>query len=462
MAFFLEKLLKLIKYSIIRQVSDYMKDRRKFRVHPYVFIILTFLAVILIGAICFMLPWAVTDGENLSFVDSLFMSVSSVCVTGLSVINAAVKLSLFGKIVMAILMEIGGLSFLTIAVCFFSIIGGKIGIGNRFLLREALNQNNISGIVYLVKKIILISVIIQFIGIVLIYLSLMEYYNYNFAQTLGISVFHSIASFNNAGFDIFGDMSTIPFKDNILFNISTMFLIITGGLGFIVINELVHKHSLRKLSIHSKIVLLMTFLLILSGTLVFKFSMYNDITWMQAVFTAVTCRTAGFTMVDFSVIPAAAYIMSIALMFVGASPGSTGGGIKTTTIFVILLTFFYYGQGKKPRVCHRRISDSSIFKAFVLFGMAVIFVLVATLIISFSQPELGITKILFEVVSGFTTTGLSMGITASLNPLSKLVMCFMMFLGRLGPLTIIGVVNHNWMTESKENIQYVEERIIIG
>lgn len=441
-----------------------MIKKRKFKIHPYVFIILTFLSVILLGTILFMLPWSVKEGARLSFIDSLFMSTSCVCVTGLTVVNSAVKLSIFGKIIMALLMEIGGLSFLTIAVCFFAILGGKIGISNRYLLKEALNQNSLAGIVQLVKRIILISFIIQLIGMVLNYLALMSYYNYDFWKTLGASMFHSIASFNNAGFDVFGDQSLIPFKDNILLNISTMFLILTGGLGFIVINELVTKHSLnlKKLSIHSKIVLIMNLILVVGGMLVFKLAMFDQISWLQALFTSVTCRTAGFTSIPLDKITPAAYTIAIVLMFIGVSPCSTGGGIKTTTIFVILLSLFYYGLGKKPKIFHRRISDSSIFKAFVLFGITVMMIMFGTLLIGFSQPELGLQAILFEVVSGFSTTGLTLGITGSLNVFSKLVLCFMMFFGRLGPLTIIGVVNRNWMTESKEKIQYVEERIIIG
>lgn len=435
---------------------------KKFKIHPYIYIILTFLGVILLGTFCFLMPFAVKDGESLNFVDALFMSTSSVCVTGLSVINISVKLSLFGKIVMAVLMEIGGLSFLTIAVYFFTIFGAKIGIGNRYLMREALNQNSLSGIISLVKRIMLISFTIQMFGVILNYIAIMPYYDYQFGKTLGVSIFHSIASFNNAGFDVFGADSMIPFKDDILLNISTMILIVTGGLGFIVIDEIVHKHSLKKLSIHSKIVLIMTSVLILSGMFLFKLSMYNEITWLQALFTSITCRTAGFTTVDLAVIPAGTFITAIVLMFVGASPCSTGGGVKTTTLFVMLMTFFYYAHGKKPKIFLRRISDSSIFKAFVLFGLAVLVILSGTLVIGLFQPSLGVDKILFEVVSAFTTTGLSMGITPALTAGSRILLCLIMFFGRLGLLTIIGVVNKNWMTESNETIKLIEERVIIG
>ncbi len=436
--------------------------KRKIKLHPYVFIILTFLSVIILGTICLILPFAIKEGQSLSFIDALFMSTSCVCVTGLATVTPAVTFTVFGKVVMAILMEIGGLSFLTIAVCFFSLLGGKIGIGNRYLLKEALNQNSLAGIVHLVKRIIMISFVIQMIGVVLNYIALMKYYDYHFWETLGTAVFHSIASFNNAGFDIFGNSSMIPFKDNVLLNISTIFLIISGGLGFIVIDELICKHSFKKMSIHTKMVLTMTIALVVVGTLIFKLSMFHEITWLQALFTSVTCRTAGFTTIDMSTLPPAAYVLSIMLMFVGCSPCSTGGGIKTTTLLVILLTLVYYAQGKKPKIFHRRISDGSLFKAFALFGVAVMVILIGTLIIGWIQPELSLEKILFEVISGFSTTGLSMGITTSLATANKLIMCFLMFFGRLGPLTIIGVLNHNWMTESKENIQYVEERIIIG
>lgn len=291
-----------------------MIKQRKLKIHPYVLIILTFLGVILLGTICFMFPWSVKSGERLNFIDSLFMATSSVCVTGLTVINPAAKLSVFGKIVMAILMEIGGLSFITIAVCFFAIIGGKIGIGNRYLLKEALNQNSLAGIVHLVKRIILISMIIQCIGVILNYFALMSYYNYDFVKTLGASIFHSIASFNNAGFDVFGNQSLILFKDNILLNISTMFLILCGGLGFIVIEELVTKRNIKKLSIHSRIVLIMTAVLTILGMFLFKFSMYDEITWLQALFTSVTCRTAGFTTIPLEQLPPGAYITAIVLM----------------------------------------------------------------------------------------------------------------------------------------------------
>ena len=439
-----------------------MDKRKKIKVHPYIFIILSFLGVILLGTLLLLLPISVADGTMLDFVDALFISTSSICVTGLTVVDISARLSIFGKVVMAFLMEIGGLSFLTIAVYIFTVLGAKIGISNRYLMKEALNQNSLSGIISLVKRIMIIAFAIQLFGVVLNYLALMDYYDYRFWPTLGASLYHSVASFNNAGFDIFGPNSMIPFKDNVLLNISTILLIFFGGLGFYVINDIITKRSFLKLSMHSKIVLIMTFFLIISGTIFFKLSMWDDITWLQALFTSVTCRTAGFTTVDLSTLPPGAYITAVVLMFIGASPGSTGGGVKTTTLFVIFLTVLYYAQGKKPKIFKRRVADSSIFKAFVLFGIAVLAILFSTFVIGLIQPQLSVEKILFEVTSAFSTTGLTMGITMSLEWSSKIILCLLMFFGRVGPLTIIGVVNRNWMTESKEAVQYVEERVIVG
>ena len=188
----------------------------------------------------------------------------------------------------------------------------------------------------------------------------------------------------------------------------------------------------------------------------------NSLTWLQAMFTAITTRTAGFTTFDMSTLTPAAYVIVICLMFIGASPCSTGGGIKTTTFAILILAIIYFAKGKKTKAFHRKIPESSIFKAFVLFTVAVMVVLLGTFLITIIQPELGVKETIFEVTSAFSTTGLTMGITTSLNWGNRLIISFLMLFGRLGPLTVIGVVNKNWMTESNEQIKYVEESVIIG
>ena len=438
-----------------------MKTRK---IHPYFIIILTFLGVILTGTLFLVLPVSGTNNKSIGFVDSLFMSTSAVCVTGLGTVNVASGLSLFGKIILAILMEIGGLSILTIAIFFFTILGAKLSVSNKFLLREALNQNSVKGVTTLVIKIIIWATIIQFIGVVLNMVALMPYFDGNFSKSLGYSIFHSIASFNNAGFDAFGSESMIGFKDNLMLNTSTMFLIIFGGIGFVVLSDVIKKRNWKLLQLHTKIVLITTVALIFGGAILIKLTAWTDISWLQAFFTSVTCRTAGFTTYDMAelVNHPATYVIIIFLMFIGASPCSTGGGIKTTTLAVAIISTVYYARGRKAKVFKRKIDDAQIFKSFVLIGVAVMIIVVGTFVLCAAQKEISLMEGLFEVVSAFSTTGLSMGITGKLNVFNKLFICIIMFTGRLGPLTIIGLVNKNWMTESNEEIQYVEESVIIG
>ena len=437
------------------------------KIHPYLIIILTFLGVIFTGAIFLVLPVSGANGKSIGFVDSLFMSTSAVCVTGLGTVTIATDLSLFGKIVMAVLMEIGGLSILTIAIFFFTILGAKLSVSNKFLLREALNQNSVKGLTTLVVKIIVYAAIVQFIGVVLNMFALVPYYG-DFGKGLAYSIFHSIAAFNNAGFDAFGDNSMIDFSSNLMLNTSTMFLIIFGGIGYIVLGDVIKKRNWKLLQLHTKIVLITTGILIFGGAILIKLTAWTDITWLQAFFTSVTTRTAGFTTYDMSdlVNHPATYIIIIFLMLVGASPCSTGGGIKTTTLAIALIATVYYARGRKAKVFKRKIDDMQIFKAFVLIGVAVMIVVTGTFVVCAAQPGLGgdnsLMKVLFEVISAFSTTGLSMGITSSLNIFNKIFFCLLMFVGRLGPLTIIGLVNKNWMAESNEEIQYVEESVIIG
>ena len=431
------------------------------KIHPYVLIILTFLFVILIGTCFLALPISSSSGKSFGFVNSLFMSTSAVCVTGLSVVNVANEMSIFGHIVMFFLMEIGGLSFLTIAVFFFTILGAKLGVSNTFLLKESLNQNSLNGIISLVKKIMIISFTIQIVGSLINLIVLIPYYDNNVLKAIGVSLFHSAASFNNAGFDIFGSDSLIYFSDNLIINSTTMLMILFGGLGFVVIDDILKAKSVKKLSLHSKITIITTLLLTIIGTLLLKLSM-NSLSFLEALFLSITTRTAGFTTIDLTSLTPGAYVTSICLMFVGASPCSTGGGIKTTTLAIVFLAIFSFARGKKLNIFKRRIGDSIIFKAFVLFTIGVLIDIIGIILVSLIQPELGIKEIVFEVVSAFSTTGLSMGITSSLNWTNKLIIVILMFFGRIGPLTIIGVVNRNWMNDKKENIRYVEGSVIVG
>lgn len=446
--------------------------------HPYVLIIISFISVILIGTLLLSLPFSSKTGHSIGFVNSLFMSSSAVCVTGLSILpnSVASDFTIFGKVVMFLLMEIGGLSIITIAVFFFTILGAKIGISNRFLLREQLNQSSQQGMFKLVKNIMIMSFTIQIIGTFINWYPIYEFLkNTNgggIVKAFFMSAFHSCASFNNAGFDVFGDGGMLYFSSeaHIISNISvyilditTMIMILLGGIGFVILTDVVQKRlHWKNFRLHTKITIIITLCLLIFGGLLLKLT--SNMSWLDAFFTAVTCRTAGFqtyNMANLTTEPVA-YIICISLMFIGASPCSCGGGIKTTTFAIILISIYHFAIGKKTKAFSRRISDAQIFKAFVLLNLGFLAVLTTTAIVLISQSELTFEKALFESVSAFSTTGLSMGITSSLNIGNKILLSFIMLFGRLGPLTVIGVLNKNWMNDTHEQIEYVEEGVIIG
>ncbi len=440
----------------------------KKRISPYTIIILSFVGVVLLGTLCLAMPFASTTGESHGFVNSLFMSTSCVCVTGLGVVNPSTDYTMFGQITMIVLIEIGGLSFITIAVFFFTILGARIGVGSSFMLREALNQSSTNGVITLVRKIIVISFSIQIICAGINLIPIIKITNGDWGQAILMTLYHSAASFNNAGFDIFpGSISMIEYADNIILNITTIVMIVLGGIGFIVIDDVLRKRRWSKLSLHTKMTLVVTLMLITLGTVLIKLT-YLDLSFMQSLFASVTCRTAGFTTFDCSTLAdhPATYLIMILLMIIGASSCSTGGGVKTSTFAIICITIGYYAVGKKTKLFKRSIADNQIFKAFVLVNVSVIFVVVSTFIVSVAQSisgdALGFQEVFFEVVSAFSTTGLSMGVTGALNTFNRIFLCFVMLFGRLGPLTVIGVVNKNWMADFKEPIGYPEENVIIG
>lgn len=436
------------------------------KISPYIKIIFSFFAVILIGAFLLMLPIS-SQNSPLSFIEAFFTSTSAVCVTGLSVIpDVGATLSIFGKVVLALLIEIGGLGFITIAMFVLIIFKVKIGIKDRFLMKEAFNQNEHHGMVKMVKTVIITALIIQGIGFVVNFFIMKFSLNFNVAESIGYGIFHTISAFNNAGFDLFGNNSLIDYANNIYLNLSTASLIILGGIGFIVIFDILHNRKWKKFSMHTKIVLSMSATLIISGTILFYLT--TDMNILEAFFQSVSARTAGFATYDMSQLKkSSAFIIMIFLMFVGASPCSTGGGVKTTTFYVILKTIFCNSLNK-PIISHnRKIADTSIFKAFSLTMIAFIFVITSICMIStiesfINQSSITLADITFETFSAFGTVGLSTGITPTLHWTSKLIICFVMFMGRLGPLTIFSVWSKKHIFDSNTEVRFVEKQVIIG
>ncbi|MCR5787269.1 MAG: hypothetical protein K6G28_06175 [Acholeplasmatales bacterium] len=439
----------------------------KNKLSPYLMILFSFLGVIIIGTLLLLLPISTKTDSNLTFIEAFFTTVSCVCVTGLTVIeNVGETMSVFGKIVMAILIQIGGLSFLTLTVFFMTAFKVKLGISESYLMREQLNQNSTKDLEILIGRIVKLTLVIEGLGVIIntLILYFSKELTFNFGQSLGIGIFHTISSFNNAGFDIFGTSSSmVGYKANLLLNISTCVLVILGGLGFVVIIDVWQKKKFKKLSLHSKITLTTTLVLLVAGTILLKISMWDNMTILEAFFMSVSSRTAGFSSIDLAHISNGCYAVLIVLMFIGASSGSTGGGVKTSTVFVVLDFMFFYFKGKTPRAFYRKIDQNILLKSLALINFCLLFDVIMTLIICMiEQNNFSFEQILFEQVSAFSTTGLSMGITKSLSSASKILLCVSMFIGRVGPLTFMGLMNKHWTYESREKIKYVSEDLMIG
>lgn len=432
------------------------------KISPYLIIILSFFTLILIGSLLLYLPISKIDRKGLSFIDAFFVSTSAVTITGLSPIaNLSATLTIFGKIVLAILIQIGGLSIVTFSVFIMYLIGANIGISNRVLIKESFNENYLDGKVKLVIKIVIYTFILEFISfLVNLFIFMGEFEP---AKAIGISAFHAISSFNNAGFDLLGSISLKAYSGNILLNINTAITIMLGGLGFIVINDIIEKRSLKRLSIHTKIVLKINLLLWTAGMLIFKFSEFNGekFTWLESFFLSVTARTAGFTTINIASISSLTSMVLMILMFIGGSPASTAGGIKTTTFYTLTKGVTSFSRGKQVVTNNRLINEKSREKASLLLTTALILVIFASAgLIIFDK--LSLENAFFEAISAFANVGLTKGITTTLSGGSKLLLTLLMFAGRVGPLTLLSLFNNRWYKGTFHNIEYIDERIMIG
>ncbi len=414
-----------------------------------------FATVILLGALLLMTPLAVRDGVEVSFIDALFTSTSAVCVTGLIAIDTADHFTPFGQGVVAALIQIGGLGVTSVGVGLIIAAGRRVSIRSRLLVKEALNVDSYGGIVRLVKSVLFMTLCFEVTGAVLSFLVFSR--DYDPVHALGISIFHSIAAFNNSGFDVLGGLrNLIPYRDSILLNMTTCFLIIFGGLGFLVILDLLKHRDFRHLNFHSKAVITTTIGLLVVGTLLLKAT--EDITWMGAFFHSVSARTAGFSTYSIGDFTNAGLFVLCVLMFIGASPGSTGGGIKTSTFFVILQAVRSMCTKRSIGAFHRSISQQNVSKACIIAVLSMAVVCVATFLMCVLEPECTFIQLLFEVVSAFGTVGLSTGITPGLSVAGKLVIILVMYTGRIGAVTLISM----WIEHPEPSARYSEETISIG
>lgn len=434
---------------------------------PVRIIALGFFTVIMLGSFLLMMPFSVRDGADLQYIDALYTSTSAVCVTGLIAVDAGTTFTPTGQTILALLIQIGGLGVTTIGAGLILAMGKKMNLKGRSIIKEASNLDSGKGIIQFIRNVFITTVIIESIGSVLNFIIFSK--DMPLLTAIGVSLFHSVAAFNNSGFDILGGMqlndgtkiepltNLIQYQDNILLNITTCGLVILGGIGFLVIREVVRTgFRWNKFSMHTKVVLTMTAFLLISGTVLLKFS--EEISWLGAFFFSVSARTAGFSTYPLSSFSVSGLLVLTVLMYIGASPGSTGGGIKTTTFFSILQGIKSSAANKSEKAFKYALPKDAFKKAAVIATLSLFVILVGTYLMSIFDPHLKLADMLFECTSAFGTVGLSTGITPDLTLGSKLVSIIIMYIGRLGPLTVASL----WYFSRGERFSYPEGNIAIG
>ena len=441
--------------------------------HAESILALGFLAVILLGTVLLALPIAAKNGQSIGLFDSLFTSTSAVCVTGLVVVDTGTTFSLFGQIVLIVLIQVGGLGFMVFATMLMVMLGRKISIRGRMLIRESMNASSLSDLGSLTMLYLLLSLTIELVGAVTLCFRFVPLYGWKHGTWMAL--FHSVSAFCNAGFDLFGNYASLTaFSGDPLVLLTVASLIILGGLGFSVILETArNRQGFRNLSLHTRIVLMTTLVLLLAGTVFYWIVERTNAETLagcsegekilNAFFQSVTMRTAGFNSFDLSGFRDGSKLFSSLLMMIGASPASTGGGIKTTTIAALTLLMLSVVRGESEvNVARRRLSDDISRRALAVAVLFLTTLLTGTLIISLIENgRFPLEDILFEASSAMGTVGVSAIGTPNLSSASRAILLPMMFLGRVGPLTLAVAVakrQGGLRTASK----YPEERIMIG
>ncbi len=437
--------------------------KRIWKLSPGRLIALGFLTVIIIGSGLLMLPISIQPGQEIHYIDALYTSTSAVCVTGLVSIDPGIAFTPIGRFFLGLLIQIGGLGVTTIGAGVILAMGKKISLKGRNLIQEAGNLENGRGAIRFVKQVLLTTLTIELAGAIISFIVFIG--DNPFWEAVGYSLFHSVAAFNNSGFDILGhsgelyaNTNLLAYHDNILLNLVTTGLIIFGGIGFLVIQEMrTNKFRWKKYSMHAKVVMTMTLVLIVAGTLLIKLTEGSE-SWMGAYFHSVSTRTAGFSTTNIATYSGAGLLVLTVLMFIGASPGSTGGGIKTSTFFVLLAGIYSAAINKSEKAFRYAIPKDLFRKSAIITLLALGVVLFGSWLMMVMDPHVPLMDALFETTSAFGTVGLSTGITPGLSVGSKLLSIAIMYIGRLGPLTIATL----WYFSKGERISYPEGNIAIG
>ncbi len=441
------------------------------RINPARILLVTFAAAISIGVMLLMLPAATVDRLGANFIDALFTATSATCVTGLIVRDTGSYFTEFGQLVILVLIQIGGLGIMTLSTLFALMLGRKLGFRQEEQMRDILDQSSTVSMYKLIVKIFSITFVFEFIGAILLFIRFKPSFGY--AHALKSSLFHSISAFCNAGFSLYPD-SLSAFAGDWTVNLVIMTLIICGGLGFVVIDDIMKVSKLKssiagkwvRLTVHSRLVLIMTFILTVAGTMaVFFFEIDNTLLDFSTVdkllvslFQTVTLRTAGFNTIDIAALHEVTLFVGMLFMFIGASPASTGGGIKTTTFAVLLLSIRCLLRSRdEVELFGRTIHHQTVYKSIAILMFSFTFLVISALFLLSTQAA-GLADILFEAISAIGTVGLSTGVTQILDVRGKLIIIVLMYVGRIGPLTValaLGEVR-------KVHIEYPQARVTVG
>lgn len=440
------------------------------RFTPARILVFGFATLIIVGTLLLMLPAAVRSGHPAPFLTAFFTATSAVCVTGLVVVDTGTYFSLLGQLVIIALIQAGGLGIMTMTTFFAMIIGKRINLRERLVIQEGLNAIQLEGVVSLVKSVIGMTLLIEGIGGVL--LSIRFIPQLGWVKGIYYGFFHSISSFCNAGFDLFGIIygpfsSLTAYREDPIVSLTVPCLIILGGLGFLVIRDIYYKRRFSKLLLHSKVALAITAVLLIGGTgLFWLLERGNTLqslsplgTFFASFYQAVTPRTCGSNTLNISALRGATQFFFVILMFIGASPGSTGGGIKTTTFAALLAAVWTVVQGKPSAETFKRsIPHSIVYKALAVTMLAVFLVAGVTMALAITE-ETTFLAALFEATSAFGTVGLTMGLTPHLSKIGQVLIALTMYIGRVGPLTVALAF---WRRQQSARFKYPEEKIIIG
>ncbi|KRL94192.1 TrkH family potassium uptake protein [Levilactobacillus hammesii] len=432
--------------------------------------VMGFILIIAMGTFMLSLPVA-TYGNPVSFINALFTATSATCITGLTVVNTADTWTPFGQVAIMVMTEIGALGYMTFAVLLFNVMRRHLNLSTQLMVKESLNLEHLHDTKSVMQYVIVLSALFQIAGMILFAFDFIP--RYGWSRGLYVSLFHSVMSFCNAGFDVFGN-SLMGFRDDSYMLLVTTLLIVAGGLGFLVWRDLLLFHERKRLTLNSKLTLVTTLSLFVIGFVILLVTegdlsiLPKGTSWfnrtVNTLFLSVTPRTAGLISLPTESLHPGSIFLIMILMFIGGTPGSTAGGIKTTTFGVLMVQSIAQLRGKKDaEFAHRRFSQANVSRALLLIFMASVVIVLATLVLTQTEKiprNFGLEYIVFEVLSAFGTVGLSLGLTPHLTVIGKVVIMLLMFIGRVGIFTTLYTLSRRQV--KKNLIRYPEENILIG